>query len=179
MSEAIIQKLKPLLVKCVGVKQIRLIAEDAAQNKQVYDVLVQLIQDEDRSCRMKSSWALAKATEINPDFAMPHISLLMQLLQSEKTGGVVREIYKTLACVQIPESMEGVFIDVSFEMLREVESDLAVKYHAKQILMKYAKKYPELKNEVILSLHSVTEAHSDAWKVQVLKSIAKLEKVKS
>ena len=64
-------------------------------------------------------------------------------------------------------------------MLRDVESDLAVKYHTKQILMKYVKKYPELKNEVILSLHSVTEAHSEAWKVQVHKSIAKLEKMKS
>ena len=178
MSDAIVQKLKPLLVKCVGVKQIRSIAEDAAQNKAVYDVLVTLIQDADRSCRMKSSWALAKATEMNPEFASPHIALFMQLLQTEKTGGVVREIYKTLACVPIPESHEGAFIDVSFEMLRDLESDLAVKYHAKTILMKYVKKYPELKNEVILSLQSVAEAHSEAWKAQVHKSIVKLEKMK-
>jgi hypothetical protein len=178
MSEEAIEKLKPLLVKSVGVKQIRLIADDASKNEDVYLALIALIQDTDQTRRMKASWALAKATELNPDFAAPHIELLMHLMDQEKTGGVVRELYKTLAFVHIPEVLEGVFIDKSFDMLRELESDLAVKYHAKLMLMKYVKKYPELKHEIILSLQSVMEVHSDAWKVQVLKSIAKLDKMK-
>ncbi|MFM9986808.1 MAG: hypothetical protein ACKVOK_16325 [Flavobacteriales bacterium] len=178
MSKAIIEKLKPLLVKGVGVKQIRVIAEDAAIEPHIYKALVQLIEDDDTTCRMKASWALAKASEINPEFAAPFVDLFMRIIQTEKTGGVVREIYKTLACISIPESYEGLFIDTSFAMLHSVESDLAVKYHAKLILTKYVKKYPELKNEFIASLQSVADSHSDAWKVQILKSIAKLEKVK-
>ena len=178
MSKAIIQKIKPLLVKGVGVKQIQVIAQDAASDKDVYKALVLLIEDEDATCRMKASWALAKASEINPDFAAPYVDQFMHLIQTEKVGGVVREIYKTLACISIPESYEGLFIDTSFAMLRSVESDLAVKYHAKLILTKYVRKYPELKNEFIASLQSVADAHSDAWKIQILKSIAKLEKGK-
>lgn len=178
MSKAIEEKLRPLLVKCVGVKQIRMIGEDAARDKAIYDTLIKLIQDNDKTCRMKASWALAKATEIEPGRAMPHVPMLMNRLSKEPVNGVVREIFKTLACVEIPDQYEGAFIDASFAMLREPDSDVAVKHHSKAILMKAVKKYPELKNELILSLQSVMDMHTEPWKIQVMKTIAKLEKMK-
>jgi hypothetical protein len=63
-------------------------------------------------------------------------------------------------------------------MLRSATTDLAVKHHAKIALMHYVKKYPELKTELIQALLAVADAHTAPWKVQVLKTIAKLEKIK-
>lgn len=176
MSNLLKETLRAVLVKRAGVKEIRAVAAQAATDKKTYDTLVELVQDTNVSTRMKSSWALAKATEEHPEYADQHIDLLMMLIDSEKTQGVVREIFKTLAATILPEKHEGSFIDVCFNMLRSPETDLAVKHHSKSALFNYVKKYPELKTELIEALYTVLDAHTAPWKVQVLKTIAKLEK---
>ncbi len=178
MSKQIEEALKKLLVKGMGARDAQAIGRQAAEDAPTYHALAALTKDSNETTRMKSSWALAKATELNPALATKHIDQWIQQIDTEPTQGVIRELFKTLAACTLPEKHEGRFIDLCFNMLRSATTDLAVKHHAKIALMQYVKTYPELKTELTQALLAVADAHTPAWKVQVLKTIAKLEKIK-
>ncbi len=170
------EALKSILLKGISAQEINAIGKQAALDINLYEKLVALAQDENETTRMKSSWALSKASESQPEFGNKHIELFLKLIDEEKTPGVVREIFKSLACCVIPEKHEGVYIDICFNLLRSNETEIAVKHHTKIALFKYWKKFPDLKNEFIESLRYVSNSHTAAWQVQVRKSIDKLEK---
>ncbi|MFN0031562.1 MAG: hypothetical protein ACKVOR_05330 [Flavobacteriales bacterium] len=170
--------LRSILVKGVGAATVQEVAQKAAQHQPDYDALVMLSCDAQMHTRMKASWAMAKATELNSASAGKHLPLLFERIRTETTQGVLRELYKTLAACTIPAKYEGAYIDISFGMLQNAETDLAVKHHAKLALMKYVKQYPELKSELMEALQRVINAHTEPWRVQVLKTLAKLEKMK-
>ncbi len=178
MSQSKQQALKQLLVKGMGARDAQAIAEQAANDAATYTALTQLITDPNATTRMKSSWALAKATELKPERGTKHIDAWMQQMTTEPTQGVVRELFKALAACTMPAEHEGKFIDICFSMLTTSSTDLAVKHHAKIALMHYVKTYPELKTEMVSALQTVLEAHTPAWKVQVIKTLAKLDKMK-
>ncbi|MFT6802709.1 MAG: hypothetical protein ACI9GM_001054 [Salibacteraceae bacterium] len=95
----------------------------------------------------RAAWVLNHATSKNDIRIKKHAQHIIDIL-STKEDGHQRELLKLLAKIEISEELEGVLFDKCVTIWEAVEKSPSVRIIAFRILVKVAKKYPEMKNEI-------------------------------
>jgi hypothetical protein len=166
-----------LLVKGMRKQTVMQLAKEANEDTNIYRVLLDVISSDNGTPAMKASWVLGNAARLNKAPAQRFGKQLLQLLITAEVGGVQRELLKVLEVVALSEEDEGKFVDTCFALLRSPGLDVGIRYYCLRILRAKAKKYPDLKPELISSLEEIVEWHNEVWKRHTAKAIQALEKI--
>lgn len=170
------EDVEKFLVKGLSKKMVVELAERAAIDVNFFVDLIDQIKSGKKTPAMKASWVLQNASFINPKLATDRAAIFIDLLKKEKVGGVQRELLKILGHIKWNEELEGVYIDLCFQFLNSPTADVGAKYHCIANIKGVLKKYPELKQELIVSIESQLELYTDAWKRYAGKLLNTLKK---
>ena len=127
---------------------------------------------------MRASRIVALCTEKYPHLINDHIDLLIQSMDKIKVEGVRRGFLKIFAEQKPPltEDQTGYLTDLAFRWLGNSKEAIAVRYYCILILLRVCENYPELRNELVLTLRSLKEDGSPGLQSISKQVLRKLEK---
>lgn len=118
----------------------------------------------------RAAWILFHAGNKNDPRIIPFIDQIIEAIP-DRNEGHQRELIKLLGLTNLSEDQEGPMVDICISLWETPSKIPSVRYMAFKFLVRMAKKYPELKNE----LDFFTQAHYlDSLTPGVQKSIQKL-----
>jgi len=139
--------------------------------------LIQLFQGKNQHISNYTGWILSYIGEQNPSLIVKHLPIIIQKLDNtDNNPALIRNVFRTLQFVVIPEKNEGYVLTKGFEFLNNNNSPIAVKVFAMTVLFNLSKKYPEIQNELKLSLENQLEHASAGFKSRATKILKKLNK---
>lgn len=119
-------------------------------------------------------WLLGRIGMTNPDKLYSVLPFLLDFSDQVNPG------YKTAFAnywllAGVPPENEGKAIDLLFKWLLATDTNVSIKSRSLSVLFRLTKKYPELKNELKLSLEDQMDKHSKEFKKKAVKIITELE----
>lgn len=144
------------------------------------ELLRLIASDKEEKIQMRAAWVLGYLGSLeNKEFA-PHYPFLLEVLEDlDRHPTVIRSITRLFQYVEVPESYQGRFIDICFQILLSPQQLSAQRANSMTILHHYSQLYPEIANELEGAILNVLETQSDASLVRrgnkVLKSLRKIK----
>lgn len=97
----------------------------------------------------RAAWVLGIITEKKDKRIKPHLNKFISSLK-EKEDGHQRELMKIILRMELNEDQEGHLFDMCEQIWKNIYKQPSVRSTALKIILKIAKKYPELNNEINL-----------------------------
>jgi hypothetical protein len=162
------------LVKGLGKEQVLKLAQAASNDKSFCRELVKYIEVDESTRAAKAAWVLSHVASSHPDVLKQHVQSMLSVLSKAKTGGIQRELLKSLYHLKLSDTDFSKLIDLSFRYLADRNTDVGVKYYSTYILSDALKKYPDLSNEVKCALEETSTWHNEVWQRHVAKWLSKM-----
>ena len=146
------------------------IAHLAQYDPKLIDAVFECIAEGKDKIDWRSAWVLDHLNQISKETVRPYLSQMIMFLSASNNESLQRTYLKILGQNEIPKENSGVLMDLCFELLNNPQSAVAVRAWCIFILMEFAKKYPEIKNELkpILELISQTGTAGEKSRAQVV-----------
>lgn len=119
-------------------------------------------------------WLLSDIGILNPNKLLVELPFLFDLCKD------LNPLYKTsfasfwMYC-GVPKENEGNAIDLLFDFLLSNDTNVTIKSRALFVLFKLTKKYPEIKNELILCINDQIDKHSIDFKKRAAKILNEID----
>lgn len=97
----------------------------------------------------RAAWVLGIITEKKDKRIKPHLNKLISSIK-KKEDGHQRELLKIIEKMELTEDQEGLLFDICEQIWKDIYKQPSVRSTALKIILKIAKKYPELNNEINL-----------------------------
>jgi hypothetical protein len=169
--------LKSVLTNLPSGVERELIIQDVGNSEEKFLEVLKLALYEKDPLAWRATWVLDGCDELHPGLALNHISRITRRLPELESMGSLRSLLRLLCRHVIPETDQGLLIDLCFGYLVSELYPLAVKVHAMQIIYNHALLYPELKQELITVIEDQTENNSVGFKARGKRIISLLEKL--
>ena len=99
----------------------------------------------------RAAWPLSYCVEQHPELVKPHLrKIIVNLNTPVLHHAVKRNTLRLLLFIDIPKSMQGIVVDVSFRFLSDPKEPIAVKVFSMEVLSKMAQLQPEIGRELKL-----------------------------
>lgn len=119
----------------------------------------------------RASWMLYHTMEEQDNRLQPFLPQLIAALKG-KGDGHQRELLRIIGLLDITEEYEGILFDACMEIWEQVGKIPSVRIFAFRLIVRIARKYPELKNEIaFLTQEHYTETLSPGIKNSLQKLI--------
>ena len=139
--------------------------------------LMLLFQGKNQHISNYSGWIISYLGEKKPELLHKYLSIIIQKLENDdNNSAMIRNVFRTLQFVDIPEKHEGYVLTKGFEFLNNNNSPIAVKVFAMTVVFNLSVKYPEIQKELKLSLENQLEHASAGFKSRATKILKKLTK---
>jgi hypothetical protein len=113
----------------------------------------------------RAAWVLSYLAEKEPQIVMDYLPVLVEELSNPKHHQAVRRnILRAVQYMDIPEDVSGELLDTCFILLNKKEEQVAVKVFSMNVILRMAKKYPEIGRELCLSIEEQIAFQSTAFK---------------
>lgn len=144
-------------------------------NPSDFDVVYQLIFDQDEKVKWRAAWACQKISEKHPEwFTDKHFIELSDLAISTMHGGLHRGCLSIIKNLSLPENIPVEFINACFEWMASPKYPISVQALSIRILYSICLREPDFKPEFIAYLENVDiECYSPGFK-STRKNILKL-----
>jgi len=113
------------------------------------DELMDCFFDEDLRLCQNASWAAGLIAEYDSQLIIPYLEKMLINLETPHHDAVVRNTFRTLQYMEVPEDIEGLAFEKAFDFLLNPQNAIAIRVFAMTVCGNIAKKYPELKHELI------------------------------
>ena len=123
----------------------------------------------------KGVWILDHLSQKNAAAVQPYRDYIYHLVTHSKDSSVRRESFGILYNLELTEEQDGRMLERAFCTLSSFDVETAEKLHAIHWVMRAAKSYPELYDEIIAGIELVKDIGTPAWKRYSSKLILKLE----
>ncbi len=151
-------------------KALKNVVSEIISNADKLTEIIELFNHNNQHISNYAGWIISYIGEENPELLKKHLPLIIQKLESkENSQAMVRNIFRTLQFVEIPKKQEGFVLTKGFEFLNNNNSSIAVKVFSMSVLFNFSKKYPEIQNELKLSLENQMEHASAGFKCRATK----------
>ena len=170
-------RLKDELLKDFSKAQMVFLAQKIGPNQEDFDELIRLFLDKDQDVSKRAAWLVGHCTDNYPWLIDKHIKPLLQKLQKNANDPVKRNSLRSLISRDIPDELLGIAADICFKYLNSAKEPIAIKAHAMSILYNITRKYPELKDELKLSIEELLPFGSAGIKSRGNKILKALEKL--
>lgn len=156
-------------------KEVDACVEMWYSNSQEIDFFFQSFDDLSQTQQRKGVWILDHLSQKNPKAIQAHRDFIYDLVSTSKDSSVRRESFAILFQLELTEEQEGRMLERAFCTLSSFDVETAERHHALQWVLRAAKEFPELYDEIITGLEMVKEIGTPAWKRYCAKLIVKLE----
>lgn len=102
----------------------------------------------------RAAWLLWSVLQQDDPRIKPYIRVILDCIPGKKDGHQ-RELIKMLGLMELDEAHEGVFFNLCMNLWEKTHAAPSVRHTALKVIIRIAKKYPELFNDVRL----VTQDH--------------------
>jgi len=157
---------------------IDIAAEYIGTNENRLEEVIQLAVTEKYPINMRAARVVEFSAQRNKGYIAERLDFIVKISTTSKNDGVKRAFIKVTEAFlpyEIADDLLGLVINNCFEKLNGIEA-VAVKYYAINCLMKIIKKEPDLKNELLISLHDQLGKNTVAFDRYMKKKIKKLDK---
>jgi len=147
---------------------IRYIAEHPEDFKEA----IQLAVSDKPPYSWRAAWLLWSCMEKNDDRVQGSVKTMIDILPTRKEN-VQRELFKILYHMELNEEDEGRIFNCCLDVWERIHKQPSVRLNAFQLIIKIARKYPELSHEIVLLTQ---EQYTDTLSPGVKHSINRLLK---
>jgi hypothetical protein len=126
-----------------------------------------------------ASWLLTHFSYYYPKQLAPFLKDLIDILFISQNHSVLRNTTSTLLQFDLIPYREGELLDLQFQFLISHETKVAHKAYCMQLICRFLKKFPDLKNEFVSILQERIPFESPAYSAAARKSLKEIEKLKN
>ena len=123
----------------------------------------------------KGVWILDHLSQKNAAAVQPYRDYIYDLVTHSKDSSVRRESFGILFNLELTEEQDGRMLERAFCTLSSFDVETAERHQALQWVLRAAKDYPELYDEIIAGIELVKDIGTPAWKRYSSKLILQLE----
>lgn len=123
----------------------------------------------------KGVWILDHLSQKNAAAVQPYRDYIYDLVTHSKDSSVRRESFGILYNLELTEEQDGRMLERAFCTLCSFDVETAERHQALQWVLRAAKDYPELYDEIIAGIELVKDIGTPAWKRYSSKLILQLE----
>lgn len=144
-------------------------------HKQIED-LMDCFFDDNLRMNQYASWPMAVIGEKRPELVLPFLSRMLKELENPSHNAIVRNIFRVMQTLEVPEELEGEVYEKGFDYLIDPKEKPAIRAFAMTFLSNIAMKYPDLKEELIKSIELHYQFGSAGFKSRARKELKRLKK---
>lgn len=135
---------------------VDILALEIFANPTDFDVVYQLIFDDNEKVAWRAAWACQKISAKHPEwFNNIHFIELAKLTISTKQGGLQRGCLSVLNNIPLPNSIPVEFINACFDWMVSFKSPIAVQALSMKMLLRICQKEPDFKPELVAYLENI------------------------
>ncbi|HEY5823305.1 MAG TPA: hypothetical protein VIT44_03005 [Cyclobacteriaceae bacterium] len=124
----------------------------------------------------RASWPLSSIVEKHPALVKPHLKKILQnVMKSGQHDAVKRNTLRLLQYIEIPKSLQGIAVDVCFQLLTDRKEPVAIHAFAITVLTTLARQEPDLKNELIPLIEEQLPYSSPAFVSRAKRALKELK----
>ena len=121
-------------------------------DQEAFDELIALMFNNEYRVAQRAAWVVGHCIEAHPWLVKKHLKPMIENLQNPVHDAIKRNTLRILQFVDIPEDLHGITAEICFSILNSAKSPIAFKAHAMSALLDIVKIYPELKEELKISI---------------------------
>lgn len=169
-------KLREEILKEHSKEQCSKIVSWIGSSQERFDELFQLFLHDEYRVVQRAAWPLSNAVIAHPAFITGHFkSLLNKIKEPGQHEAVRRNGLRLLEDISIPQSWQGDFMDLCFQLLGSATEPIAVKASCISVLGNLAIRYPEIIPEFLFIVREQLPSQSPGFKARAKKVFKKLK----
>ncbi|MCX6307766.1 MAG: hypothetical protein NTY32_02670 [Bacteroidia bacterium] len=137
--------LEQILTKSYKAGMIRFMAE----HPEAFEEAIELAVIDKPPYSWRAAWLLWSCMEKNDQRVQPYVDTIIDILPN-RTDNLQRELFKILFNMELNEACEGRLFNICLDVWERIHKQPSVRLNAFQLIIKMARKYPELSNEIAL-----------------------------
>ena len=137
-----------------------------------FNILMSYVLGVDVVLAQRAAWAMSYIVIEQPKLIAPHLNKLLILVKEPVHHAIKRNTFRFLKEIEIPKKSLSLALDVCFNAVSNPNEPIAVICFAFNTLLKIAKQFPEIKNEILFA----TELHQENMSAGVKHTIKKVRK---
>lgn len=142
-----------------------------------FDELFGLFLHDESRVVQRAAWPVSYCVEAHPPLIKKHWKALTGYLDKPNLHDAVkRNSVRMMQYIEIPEQFHGEVMNRCFAYLESPVESIAVKVFSMTVLANLAKKYPEIKAELILLIEDQLPHQTAGFKSRAKKVLKELEK---
>lgn len=148
--------LQTMVNNMMSMKEAEWVADSAIENPAIFKKLIEYSYSTDKKLAFRASWTLSKVCDKYPEMIFPALNTMIETLDKLDNESVQRSFLRILSMIDInliSNKHRGILADHCFNALRSGFSAIAIKAYSMEILYNLTLKYPELANELSVSVN--------------------------
>ncbi len=153
-------ELQGMINNIMSMKEAEWVAVSAIENPAIFIKLIEYSHSPDKKLAFRSSWTLTKVCDKFPEIIIPHLTSIIDVLDSLDNESVLRSFLRIISfsdLEKIESIMHGKLYDFCFNLLKSVSAAIAVKAYSMEILYRLTLLYPDLANELSAAIRILME----------------------
>jgi hypothetical protein len=151
LKKGLIERLELINSKAAITKLV----QDFDDNGNDFKNLLKIIQEKEIESIDKASWLAREYANIKPEIATKYYSKIIEIVSSNCSDPVKRNLTGLLVDIGIPERYQSKVLDLSINILLDFKLAVAVHANALKLIKMLIKVHPDIKHEIDL----ITERH--------------------
>ena len=153
------------------------LANKIGPSQEAFDELMELFLGDEYRVTQRAAWLVSHCVDAHPWLIRKHLKSVIKNLQKPVHVAVKRNTVRILQFMEIPEDLMGLTAEICFKFLNSGKETIAVKANAMTVLYTIVKKYPELKEELEISIQEQMPFGSAGFKSRGRKILQALSKI--
>lgn len=137
-----------------------------------FDELMKLVLGKDTLLSQRAAWPMSYIVINHPHLIKPYLKSLVELAKKEVHPAIKRNTFRFLKEIEIPKTNIPKIIDAALMVVNNPKEPIAVVCFAFYTLLKIARQFPEIKNEILFA----TELHLENKASGLQNAIQKVRK---
>ncbi len=153
------------------------LANKIGPNQEGFDELMELFLGDEYRVTQRAAWVVSHCIDAHPWLIKKHLKSIIENLQKPVHVAVKRNTVRILQFMEIPEELMGLTAEICFNILNSGKEPVAVKVFAMTVLFNIVQVYPELSEELEISIEEQMPFCSAGFKSRgrkVLKALSKI-----
>lgn len=143
-------------------ENLDLIISEALTNHKYVKLLFEIALHSNNPKSWRAAWIADKINDRKPELIRPFINDIIIRLNSETSSSKKRQFLKLISLHPIPEEHYSFLLDYCIHCFTSTGEPIAVKVFAMQVLYNISEIEPELKPELLSTIHLEIELHPSA-----------------
>ena len=153
------------------------LADKIGPDQDAFDHLIELFLGDEYRVTQRAAWVVSHCSDSYPWLLDNHLKSIIENLQEPVHDAVKRNTLRILQFKDIPEDLMGIAADICFQFLNSGKEAIAIKAHSMTVLYNIVKKFPELKEELKISIEEQMPFGSAGFRSRGKKILFALSKI--